>query len=569
MKFTEAFLALAGICTIATCNAANEPAENSENRPLIHLTPDEGWMNDPNGLWYDAKEELWHVYYQYYPENSNWGLPLDWGHSVSKDLATWNDIGVALRPARNDSGAYSGSMVIDYNNTSGFFNSSVDPRQRVIAMWTYNTPESETQYISYSIDGGFSFIDYAQNPVLDINETNFRDPKVIWHEESEKWIVTIAHSQKYEILIYSSPNMKDWTLESSFSHAGYLGYQYECPGLVKVPVVKASNNEFVPSNLTYPDSSTYNSSYFNSTFSENDEQEEAWVMILSVNPGSPLGGSANQYFLGDFNGTHFTPFTSQTRFLDFGKDFYAFQAFFNVPGGKDVLGIAWASNWQYCEYVPTHTWRSSMSLVRNLTIQEYAPNAESVELNLNSVPVFDRDNLITNRSAISTYNSTLKKNSPISLNLPQNGTGAFDFSLTWSVNTTAYKNSLLAEFSLYLTGNSGNDEYLRIGYEGNSGAFFLDRGHSNVEFVSQDPFFTNKLSTYLEPYKTSEGGVPSYKLYGVVDRNLIELFFNDGTSTMTNLFFLTDGNYINGIDIKTSLDNCYIIEELTVQQFGI
>lgn len=554
MKLKNSLLVIAGICTLA----ATESASNDENRPLIHLTPNEGWMNDPNGLWYDAKEELWHAYYQYYPEDTNWGLPLDWGHSVSKDLSTWNDTGVAIRPARNDSGAYSGSMVIDYNNTSGFFNSSVDPRQRVIAMWTYNTPESESQYISYSIDGGFSFIEYAQNPVIDINATNFRDPKAIWHEESNKWIVTIAHSQKYEILIYSSPNMKDWTLESSFSHAGFLGYQYECPGLVKVPVVKASNNEYVPSDLT-----------FNTTFSENDNQEEAWVMILSINPGNPLGGSANQYFLGDFNGTHFTPFTPQTRFLDFGKDFYAFQTFFNAPGSKDVLGIAWASNWQYCAYVPTEKWRSSMSLVRNLTIQEYAPNPETVELNLNSAPVFDRESLIANQSAIRTQNTTLKRTSPISLNLPQNGTGVFDFSLTWSVNTTAYKNSLLADFSLYLIGNDGNDEYLRIGYEGNSGAFFLDRGHSNVDFVSQDPFFTNKLSTYLEPYKISEAGVPSYKVYGVVDRNLIELFFNDGSSTMTNLFFLTDGNYINGIDIKTSVDNCYNIEELTVQQFGV
>lgn len=557
MKLEKSLLVLAGLSSLAKCSVAPEPTENTENRPYVHLTPDEGWMNDPNGLWYDAKDELWHAYYQYYPEDINWGRPLAWGHSVSKDLVSWNDSGVAIRPSQSDHSAFSGSMVIDYNNTSGLFNSSTDPRQRVIAMWTLNTPDSESQFISYSVDGGFTFIDYEQNPVLDINSMNFRDPKVFWHEETGKWIVTIAHAKKYEIMIFSSPNMKDWTLESSFSHQGYLGLQYECPGLVKVPVVKAANNDYLPSNLTH-----------NTAFTENGDREDAWVMFLSINPGSPSGGSTNEYFMGDFNGTHFVPFTPQTRFLDFGKDFYAFQTFFNAPGGKDVLGLAWASNWQYCAYVPTKSWRSSMSLVRNMTIQAYAPNAESIELNLNSVPVFDRESLIANQSTIRTQNRTLEKKSPISFNLPKSGEGVFDFTLTWSVNAT-YKNSLPAEFSLYLTGKEGNEEYLRIGYEGNSGAFFLDRGHSNVDFVSEDPFFTDKLSTSLEPYKVSEDGIPSYKVYGVVDRNTIELFFNDGSSTMTNLYFLSEGNYLNGIDIKTSVDNCYVIEELTVQQFGV
>lgn len=570
MKFSTAVLGLAALSSICSCQEYElEDGTDHSNRPLIHLTPDKGWMNDPNGLWYDAKDEFWHAYYQYYPEVAHWGRPLAWGHSVSSDLTIWNDTGVAIRPHRNDSGAYSGSMVIDYNNTSGFFNGSVDPRQRVIAMWTFDSPGSETQHISYSVDGGYTFIDYEQNPVLDINESNFRDPKVTWHEETSKWIVTIAHSQKFEILIYSSPDMKDWTLESSFSHSGFLAFQYECPGLVKVPVVKASNNDYVPANLTYPNSTTYNSSYFNTTFSQGDELEEAWVMFLSVNPGGPLGGSVNEYFIGDFNGTHFTPFTPQTRFVDFGKDFYAFQTFFNTPNGKDVIGLAWASNWQYCEAVPTRSWRSSMSIARNFTIQEYAPNPESVELNLNSMPVYDRESLIANQSRITTHNRTLEKNSAIHLNLSNNGTGVFDFNLTWSLNSSVYTNSDVAEFSLYLIGSDNSEEYLRIGYEGNSGAFFLDRGHSDVDFVSRNPFFTDKLSTYLEPYETLENGLNSYKVYGIVDRNLIELFFNDGSEAMTNLFFFSDGNYINEVDIRTSIDHCYNIEELSIQQLGI
>lgn len=567
MKLSAVLLSFTALFSYVNCKDQDD-GESGSNRPLLHLTPEKGWMNDPNGLWYDAKEELWHAYFQYNPKATTWGVPLYWGHSTSKDLATWNETDIAIRPARNDSGAYSGSMVIDYNNTSGFFNGSVDPRQRVIAMWTYNTPQSETQYISYSVDGGYTFIDYAQNPVLEINSTNYRDPKVTWHEETGKWIATIAHSQKFEILIYSSPNMKNWTLESSFSHKGYLGFQYECPGLAKVPFVEASNNDFVPSNLTYPNTTTYNSSYFDTASSNKSESKDAWVMFISINPGAPLGGSVTEYFLGDFNGTHFTPFTSQTRLLDFGKDFYAFQSFFNSPNGEDLLGLAWASNWQYAQYAPTDEWRSSMTLVRNFTIQEYAPNPESIELTLNSIPVFDRQNLTANQSSIRTQNRTLEQNSPIFLNLSNKPTGVFDFNLTWAVNGSAYNNTVFADFSLYLIGNEDTDEYLRIGYEANAGSFFLDRGHSEVDFVQHNPFFTNRLSVYLEPYKTSSTGVNSYKVYGVVDRNIIELYFNDGTSVMTNTFFFTDGNYINEIGIETSLDHVYLIEDFSVQQLG-
>lgn len=209
-----------------------------------------------------------------------------------------------------------------------------------------------------------------------------------------------------------------------------------------------------------------------------------------------------------------------------------------------------------------------MTLVRNFTIQEYAPNPESIELTLNSIPVFDRQNLTANQSSIRTQNRTLEQNSPIFLNLSNKPTGVFDFNLTWAVNGSAYNNTVFADFSLYLIGNEDTDEYLRIGYEANAGSFFLDRGHSEVDFVQHNPFFTNRLSVYLEPYKTSSTGVNSYKVYGVVDRNIIELYFNDGTSVMTNTFFFTDGNYINEIGIETSLDHVYLIEDFSVQQLG-
>nr|ADD65999.1 N-glycosylation reporter 3 [synthetic construct] len=148
---------------------------------------------------------------------------------------------------------------------------TIDPRQRCVAIWTYNTPESEEQYISYSLDGGacYTFTEYQKNPVLAAGSTQFRDPKVFWYpgEPSQKWIMTAAKSQDYKIEIYSSDDLKSWKLESAFANEGFLGYQYECPGLIEVPT-------------------------------EQDPSKSYWVMFISINPGAPAGGSFNQYFVG-------------------------------------------------------------------------------------------------------------------------------------------------------------------------------------------------------------------------------------------------------------------------------
>lgn len=526
---------------------------NYESRPLVHLTPSEGWMNDPNGLWYDASEELYHVYYQYNPNDTVWGLPLYWGHSTSKDLATWEFEGIAIGPERDDSGAYSGSAVVDTRNTSGLFNDSVDPRQRVVALWTYNEPDKESQYLSYSVDGGYTFIPYENNPVLDINSTQFRDPKVIWHEETEKWIMTVAHSQKYEILIYSSPDLIDWTLESSFANEGYLGYQYECPGLARVPIVQAENDDLTLSNLTYPNTTSYNSTYFN-TSAANDTQE-AWVMFISINPGGPQGGSATQYFIGDFNGTHFIPFTHQARFIDLGRDYYALQTFYNSENENEVLGIAWASNWQYAQTAPTEDWRSSMSLVRNFTLREFAPNPESVQLNLNSEPVLDLEPLNVTNGTTTAEDFLLTRRAGLSATFSPNiSSGVYDFEIVWSVNANALNNSRINEWILYINTRDYYSEYLALGYETTAGAFFLDRGNSYNDFVSLQPFFNNKQSVYLEPYSTSSNGTNTYKVYGVIDQNIIELYFNDGSTVTTNTFFFSEYNQIEGFETWTNIN---------------
>ncbi|CDO91976.1 unnamed protein product [Kluyveromyces dobzhanskii CBS 2104] len=580
---------------------SNSSSSLSLNRPAIHFTPDKGWINDPNGLWYDAKEEDWHLYFQYNPESPHWDLPLYWGHAVSKDLTVWKDHGVSFGTKNESDGAFSGSMVIDYNNTSGFFNASVDPRQRVVAVWTLAEPDKQTQLLSYSHDGGYHFTEYEGNPVLDIDALNFRDPKVFWYDGAEDseghWIMAVAIPQKFSVAFYSSPDLKEWTLESDFTDKGFVGYQYECPGLVKVPYVRNTTFASTPnSNVTsssplsfnsteswinstsaaWNSSSVWNSSHTNSTLLNStmfgnetvlqealEESGFAWVLFLSINPGAPQGGSVNEYFIGDFNGTHFHPFDDQTRFVDLGKDFYAMQTFFNTPNQKDVFGIAWASNWQYGNHVPTTPWRSSMSLVRNFTVTEFNPNPNTTELVLSGVPVIDYSELRKNGTTYSIEDKQLSVSDSEVIEL-EDPTGVFEFSLEWSVNATNVKNYVFSDLSLYLQGDKHADEYLRLGFEANAAAFFIDRGHSNVPFVEENPFFTQRLSVNNPP---SDYTSNTYDVYGVVDRNIIELYFNNGTVTSTNTFFFTTGNYISSIILETGVDDVYEVSNLRVNQF--
>lgn len=540
----------------------------TENRPLVHFTPQQGWMNDPNGLWYDAKEEIYHLYFQYYPDGNQWGSPLLWGHAVSDDLTTWTERDPALGPKTNDSAAFSGSAVVDVHNTSGFFNDTVDPRQRVVAIWTHNAPDKQSQFVSYSVDGGNTFIEYENNPVLDLDSTQFRDPKVIWHEESSKWIMVVARSQKYEISIYSSDDLVDWKYESGFANAGFLGFQYECPGLAKVPVVETEHGGLTISNLTYPNTTTYNSTYFNAT-NTSAVNNEAWVMFLSINPGSPQGGSATQYFIGDFNGTHFEPFTTQARFLDLGKDYYALQTFFNSPNPDDILGIAWASNWQYGQIVPTYEWRSSMSLVRNFTLREYDPNFESVQLNLNSEPILNADPLTAGNGTVSIQDELLLIDNDLESYFPSNvSTPAIKFEIEWSVNANAFNNSHISGWSLTL-GTEDYEDLLIFGYEANAESFFFNRGISSEPFVLNNPFFNDKQSVHLEPYSASSNGTKSYKVWGVVDQNIAELYFNDGSAVSTNLFFTAPGNQLAWWSVDTTVDGGFKLNNFTISVLDV
>lgn len=286
-------------------------------RPAYHHTPQYGWMNDPNGMFY--KDGEWHLYYQYNPYGSLWEN-MTWGHSVSKDLVHWEALPLAIEADALGT-IFSGSCVVDKDNTAGF------GKNTVIAFYT-SAGESQTQSMAYSTDGGRTFNKYEKNPVVTFNAPDFRDPKVFWYDGTNRWIMMLAVGQ--EMQIWSSANLKDWQKESSFgSEYGNHGGVWECPDLLKI--------------------------------------EDKWVLICNINPGGPFGGSATQYFVGDFDGHKFTceSMPKVTKWLDYGKDHYATVSFSNAPDGRTVV-LAWMSNWQYANQVPTRQFRSANSIARDL-----------------------------------------------------------------------------------------------------------------------------------------------------------------------------------------------------------
>lgn len=286
-------------------------------RPSYHHTPLYGWMNDPNGMFY--KDGEWHLYYQYNPYGSLWEN-MTWGHSVSKDLIHWEALPLAIE-ADAIGTIFSGSCVVDKNNTAGF------GKDAIIAFYT-SAAESQTQSMAYSTDGGRTFTKYDKNPVVTFNAPDFRDPKVFWYEGTNRWIMMLAVGQ--EMQIWSSANLKDWNKESSFgSEYGCHGGVWECPDMLKIG--------------------------------------DKWVLICNINPGGPFGGSATQYFVGDFDGKKFTceSMPKVTKWLDYGKDHYATVSFSNAPDGR-ITVLAWMSNWQYANQVPTKQFRSANSIARDL-----------------------------------------------------------------------------------------------------------------------------------------------------------------------------------------------------------
>ena len=442
-------------------------------RPAYHHTPLYGWMNDPNGMFY--KDGVWHLYYQKNPYGSKW-QNMTWGHSTSSDLIKWEHLPDAIKPDGLGS-IFSGSAVIDHNNTAGF------GEDAIIALFT-SAGTSQMQSLAHSTDDGLTFEVYPGNPVITLN-TEARDPNMFWNESTGEWNLVLAHALEKENLFFTSPDLKNWTLSGTFGKG--LGAQegvWECPDLFKLQIPGTNKSK--------------------------------WVLICNINPGGPFGGSAIQYFIGDFDGKKFTSDTNPdgtvpTKWLDFGKDNYALVSWSDAPDKRRTT-IGWMSNWQYAPDVPTMQFRSANTLPRDMELF----NSADGELYLASVPSPELLKLRGN-VFLSENNKKIGESAQV-YSLPSDG--IYEIDLTFKANSSDV-------VSFILSNPLGENVVMK--YDAKNHTLSFDRRNSGiVDFSQKFPAVT------VAPTFEKDGKI---NLRIFVDRSSVELFGNNGKFAMTNLVF--------------------------------
>ena len=431
-------------------NAESFDTTNREQyRPLYHHTPAYGWMNDPNGMFF--KDGVWHLYFQHNPYGSQWEN-MTWGHSTSTDLIHWTFQGDPIQPDAWGS-IFSGSSVVDKNNTAGFGENAI------VALYT-SAGENQTQSMAYSTDNGKTFTKYDGNPIITSNVPDFRDPHMFWNEDIKKWNMILAAGQQMNI--YSSDNLKDWKFESSFgAEYGSHGGVWECPDLMKMKV--------------------------------RGTDKEKWMLVCNINPGCPFGGSATQYFVGDFDGHKFTCESKPevTKWMDYGKDHYATVTFDNAPNGRHVA-LAWMSNWQYANQVPTMQYRSANSIPRDLGLFEYKGNTYC--------SVTPSEEITAARSK--KPSKSLSEACEMVVNLKGDAT---------------------------ITLSNSKGEKVVMTYKAKDETFSMDRTLSGKTDFSSDFAAITTAPVY--------GKMNKLRIF--IDKSSIEVFDNDGKMAMTNLVFPT------------------------------
>ncbi|GLC89651.1 glycoside hydrolase family 32 protein [Lysinibacillus piscis] len=460
-------------------------------RPQFHFAPKNNWMNDPNGMVYFNGE--YHLFFQHNPNDSIWG-PMHWGHAVSKDMVTWEELDIALYPDEHGT-IFSGSAVVDWHNTTGFF----DGEAGLVAIFTYHLdkgdeqPPVQTQGLAYSHDNGRTWIKYEGNPVLGhTDKIDFRDPKVFWYEPSQKWIMVLATEQT--ISFYSSKNLIDWHFESEFGEGlgSHLGV-WECPDLFLLPVEGTATAK--------------------------------WVLFVSIgdNPHGSIG-SKTQYFVGEFNGSHFTTTQKDTLWLDHGYDNYAGVSFSDIPqeDGRRIY-VGWMSNWRYANQVPTAGWRSQMTLPRTLGLTKVA-NGWLIK----QQPIKELFDYTENQVTDIQFGKSYETTSPLTI-------------LDMVIDN-------MQAGQVTVTFHFGDTEEVKLIGRGKEGFVTFERANSgNIAFHD---FFKQDASVTINQ--------PITAFQAIIDRYSIEVFINNGRFAMTNLVF--PQACLTSIQIEANHDNIHISE---------
>jgi fructan beta-fructosidase len=482
MKKTLLFLL--GIALLSACSSSKNGFMAEQHRPQFHFTPKTGWMNDPNGMVYFKGE--YHLFYQYYPDSTVWG-PMHWGHAVSKDRIRWEHLPIALFPDKLGY-IFSGSVVVDEQNTSGFGEGKEQP---LVAIYTYHDMVGEksgrtdfqSQALAYSFDKGRTWAKYPYNPVIpNQGAKDFRDPKVIWFEPSKQWIMTLAVADHVEF--YASKNLINWSKMGEFgknegSHSGV----WECPDLFPLRI---------------------------------EDGQTKWVLIVNIGNGAFNGGSGTQYFIGQFDGRTFKSDNAPHNYLwlDYGRDNYAGVTWANAPDNRRVL-LGWMSNWNYAQVVPTQKWRSAMTLPRELALKTTEKGVRLTQKVIKEAEILRGPKTEIQPQNIS-RNVDLKtkpsaKCHELSLNFDMSKTTAIDFGVILS--NSKYEN-------------------VTIGYQKGTNHFYIDRAYSGkLDFQKG---FTGKHSAP----RLSTSKMLKMTIY--VDVSSVELIADDGETVVTDIFFPTE-----------------------------
>lgn len=446
-------------------------------RPQFHFTPSEKWMNDPNGLVYH--QGVFHLFYQYYPEDIVWG-PMHWGHAISRDMIHWEHKPIALFPDEHGL-IFSGSAVVDRNNSSGFGSLDNPP---IIAIFTYHDMEAEkagkmnyqTQGIAYSLDNGETWTKYSGNPVIGNNGIkDFRDPKVFWHTATSRWILSLVAGDHARF--YASNDLKQWELLSEFGkNIGAHGGVWECPDLFPLKV--------------------------------NGGEEEKWVLFISINPGAPNGGSGTQYFVGDFDGHTFTTDQKDIRWIDYGMDNYAGVTYNDAPNNERVF-IGWMSNWNYARDTPTEVWRSAMTLPRSISLHK------------------DDSGYFIKNYPLEAFNKLM---------VSEEISPTIDLTVPFHLQKESFMGkeiSFHADISKDLVIRFGNDlEEVSVRFDPESGNVLFDRGKSGT--VAFEKSFGNQLQS--QPYNVQ---IEKAEIKIIIDQSSVEIFIDEGRYVFTNQIFPT------------------------------
>jgi fructan beta-fructosidase len=470
-------LILATFATLLNVAYAQKNLYKEKYRPQFHFSPRKNWTNDPNGLVYFDGE--YHLFYQYNPYGNKWGH-MSWGHAISRDLVHWKHLPLAI-PEKDSVMIFSGSAVVDRNNSSGFAKKT--GQIPMVAIYTAHiiadasNPDNyrQEQHIAYSLDRGRTWTKYSGNPVLDIHKKDFRDPKVFWYEKDKKWVMAVVLPHDHIVQFYSSPNLKQWTHLSDFGPAGDVENIWECPDLFQAPV----------ETLIAP------------------FDQKKWVLINSQQ-------TTMQYFVGEFDGKTFHNENPPQKIYrpDYGPDYYA-AVTYNLPSNQAPVLLGWANNWTYANDIPTFPWKSAMALPRGLTLK-HAGN----EWLLTQQPEHDVRSLQTNPFFLKNVIVTGKKS------LPVNGQ-QFELRISIQPGESSVTGVRLA---------ATKDNAFIIGYDHPRKKIFIDRtGVGDTSFNNKYPGLS-RYEADLLPINLS------IDLDIFFDNSIIEVFANDVVVMTAQIF---------------------------------